>query len=484
MNIPAPTTAAAPSGRAYRFGRRATRGVLLGLSGPRLTALAVGFLVLLPAVFLGGAAGVAWTAPVWGLAAASALVPVGGRHLADHVGVQAHWLARRAAGQTVYGAAILRPRPAGTLALPGDAAALRLHLDTVTGAAMVHDPHARTLTAVASISHDSFLLLAPAEQDRRVAGWARVLASCCASGQIARIQILDRTVPDTSDRTQPLTTSQTGGWAAAQYRQLLAAAAPAAETHHTTMSVSLDVTASRRAVRAEGGGIPGAATVLRRQMTTLTAAVRSAELTLTRWADPPALARMLRTAYDPAATHLDDSNVGADLATAGPVWVAEHADHLVSDSGVHTVYWIAQWPRTPVPASFLSPLLLAPGLRRTFTLIAQSLTTTQAVRAVRRERVEYQTDAEHRARLGALPDLSAEAEWADVTAREHDLIAGHGDLRYAGLLVVTAASIAQLQADRAALEQAALQAGCETRILTGQQAQAFAAAALPLARGI
>lgn len=457
MNSPAPTPTAEP-GRVYRFGRRATRGVLLGLSGPRLTALAAGFLVLLPAVFLGGAAGVAWTAPVWGLAAAAALVPLGGRHLADHVGVQAQWLARRAAGQTVYGAAILRPRPAGTLALPGDAAALRLHLDEHTGAAMVHDPHARTLTAVASISHGSFLLLAPAEQDRRVAGWARVLACCCASGQIARIQILDRTVPDTTDRLPApttATTKATPGWAAEQYRQLLAGAAPAAETHHTTVSVSLDVTA----------------------------AVRAAELTLTGWATPEQLARMLRTAYDPAATHLDD-NLGADLATAGPVWVAEHADHLVTDSGVHTVYWIAQWPRTPVPASFLSPLLLAPGLRRTFTLVAQPLTTTQAVRAVRRERVEYQTDAEHRARLGALPDLGAEAEWADVTAREHDLIAGHGDLRYAGLLVVTAPSIAQLQADRAALEQAALQAGCETRILTGQQAQAFAAAALPLARGI
>ena len=95
-----------------------------------------------------------------------------------------------------------------------------------------------------------------------------------------------------------------------QYQQLLAGAAPAAETHHTTVSVSLDVTAARRAVRAEGGGIPGAAAVLRRQMATLTAAVRAAELTLTGWADPQALARMLRTAYDPAATHLDDTPSG------------------------------------------------------------------------------------------------------------------------------------------------------------------------------
>ena len=106
------------------------------------------------------------------------------------------------------------------------------------------------------------------------------------------------------------------------------------------------------------------------------------------------------------------------------------------------------------------------------------------MRAVRKERVEYQTDAAHRARIGALPDLGAEQEWADVTQRERDLVAGHGDLRYAGFLVVTAAGLDALQADRAAIEQAALQAGCETRLLVGQQAQAFTAAALPLCRGI
>jgi hypothetical protein len=35
-----------------------------------------------------------------------------------------------------------------------------------------------------------------------------------------------------------------------------------------------------------------------------------------------------------------------------------------------------------------------------------------------------------------------------------------------------------------AIEQAAIQASCETRRLVGQQAQAFTAAALPLGRGI
>lgn len=93
-------------------------------------------------------------------------------------------------------------------------------------------------------------------------------------------------------------------------------------------------------------------------------------------------------------------------------------------------------------------------------------------------------DAAHRQRVGQISDFTAEQEWADVTQRERDLVAGHGDLRYAGFLSVTAPDLDSLQAARAAIEQAAVQAGCETRLLVGQQAQAFVAAALPLCRGI
>jgi len=71
-----------------------------------------------------------------------------------------------------------------------------------------------------------------------------------------------------------------------------------------------------------------------------------------------------------------------------------------------------------------------------------------------------------------------------LNQRERELVSGHGDLRFAGFLCVTAADEPGLQAARATIEQAAIQAGCETRLLVGQQAQAFTAAALPLCRGI
>lgn len=68
--------------------------------------------------------------------------------------------------------------------------------------------------------------------------------------------------------------------------------------------------------------------------------------------------------------------------------------------------------------------------------------------------------------------------------QEADLTAGHGVLRYTGLISVSAVSAEELDAAVAAVEQAAIQASCETRLLVGQQAQAFTAAALPLCRSV
>lgn len=53
-----------------------------------------------------------------------------------------------------------------------------------------------------------------------------------------------------------------------------------------------------------------------------------------------------------------------------------------------------------------------------------------------------------------------------------------------GLFTDTATTIEDLDAHVAALEQAAIQANCETRLLAGQQAKAFTAAALPLCRQV
>ena len=156
--------------------------------------------------------------------------------------------------------------------------------------------------------------------------------------------------------------------------------------------------------------------------------------------------------------------------------------HVRTDSGVHAVYWIAEWPRFEIDPGFLQPVLLGGTARRTLSLTMTPVPTGRAMRDIRRARVEHAADAATRVRTGRMEDEAHRAEAADVARRESDLVAGHADLRFVGLLTVTADTEADLDAACVATEAAAAQGMCEVRRLAGQQAHAFLAGALPLAR--
>lgn len=475
--------------RAVQFSRLTRRGILLGLSLPQLIVLAIGVLSIVGALYAGGGILLAWTAPVWVVCAVLAWTPIGGRKLIEWVPVTVRWLLRTAARQTAFRTRVVQPRPAGTLALPGDAAALREWEDPETGAAMIHDPHAQTLTAIVAVSHPAFVLLDPGEQERRVATWGRVLATACRSGRIARLQICERTLPDGGSGLVEWWRRHgrdDKSWTSTVYRELIDRAGPAGERHATTISVALDMRAAARQIRTSGGGIKGAAAVLRQEMTTLTTAVRAAELAVTGWLTPPEVAVILRAAYDPAAAASLErhGDIGRSLATAGPVAVTETWDRLRSDSAHHAVLWISEWPRSQVYPGFLAPVLLSSGIQRAFSLICTPIRSDQAARDIRKKKTELISDAAQRQKMGQIEDASQTAEYGDVLQQEADLTAGHGVLRYTGLISISAPTPEELDTAVAAIEQAAIQASCETRRLVSQQAQAFTVAALPLCRAV
>ncbi len=319
--------------------------------------------------------------------------------------------------------------------------------------------------------------------------WGRVLSTVCRSGRVARLQVLERTLPDSgSGLTQWWAEHgrDDGSWVANTYRELIERAGPTGERHITTISVQLDMRAAARQIRAAGGSLRGAAAVLGQEMHTLTTALRAADLKPSDWYTPGQLAVMLRTAYDPqVASSLDRAgDLGRDLATAGPVAVEETWSRLRSDSAHHAVLWISQWPRAMVYPGFLAPILLSSGIRRSVTMLCDPVRSDQAARDIRKKKTEYISDAAQRQRIGQIEDASQSAEYQDVLQQEADLTAGHGVLRFTGLIAVSAGTIDELDAAVAAVEQAAIQASCETRLLVAQQAQAFVAAALPLGRGI
>lgn len=472
-----------------KFSRLTRRGVLLGLSASQLAVLGVGAFVLVVALYAGGSGGLLYAAAPLGVCAALAWVGFGGRKLIEWLPIGARWAWRWTGGQLLFRRRITRPRPVGTLALPGDAARLRQWLDPESGAVMIHDPHQARLTAIIGVSHPAFILLDATEQQRRVAAWGRVLATACRSGRIAALQAMERTLPDSGNGLAQWWSqhgTQDDSWAARTYAELVSRAGPAGERHATTVSLSLDMKASSRAIRAAGGGNRGAAAVLRQEMATLSAALRSADLAPTGWLETGDLALMLRTAYDPGVAGALErhGDLGRDLATAGPVGVMESWSSVRSDSAHHCVLWISEWPRSLVYPGFLASVLLSSGIRRTFTLLYTPMRTDQAVRDLRKKKTEYISDAAQRQRIGQIEDAQHSAEYHDVLQQEADITAGHGLLRVTGLIAVTAHDPDELERTVAEIEQAAIQASCETRRLWGQQAQAFAAAALPLCRQV
>lgn len=470
-----------------RFGRLPRRGLILGLSTPRVACIAGAAATIVPALVWMGAGGVLVSTPLWFTFIALAFAPWNGGPAIETLPAAGHFVARRATNQTRFLARPNAPRPAGTLALPGDTTALRFHIDDQSGTAMIHDPHEQTLTAVALVQHPAYVLLSPEEQARRVHGWGRTLAAL-ANGPCTRIQILESSLPD-SGRTITGWWEDQGSkdqqqWAVRQYQELMRTCAPSASSHRTLIAIAIDLKAARTAIRRSGRGITGAAVVLRQEMDALSSTLLAAELRLVRWLDEAEVARTLRGAYDPSPDQQPTGADGPSLSTAGPMAVDERWDMVRHDTGFSSVLWIQEWPRVEVPTHFLHSMIFQPGIRRTLSITATPVPVGKAIRDIRRAKVEHATDSMQKARIGAISDLADAAELSDVLDRERALVAGHADIRFTGLLSITAGTADDLEASVSAVERAAAQSGCETRRLLGQQAQAFSAAALPLARRV
>jgi hypothetical protein len=469
-----------------RFARRSTRGMMLGFSALRCTAIGLAALTVLLGLLTGGGWGLVVSAPVWAALLATAFVTRKGQPLVEWIPSVLHWAARMSAKQTTYRARVTVPRPAGTMALPGDAAPLRFYNDPDTAACLLHDPHRQTLSAVLCVSHPAYVLLAPSDQVNRVSNWGRVIASLAQTGTCSVLQILESTIPDPGTKVaqwyQDHATHR-DDWSNAEYLALLAQSSFGSSTHRTTITVTLDMKKAAAAIRGAGRGVKGAAHVLRIDMSVLEQGLRAADLRLDGWLGEARIAAMIRQAYDPT-TELDANSPGAKLVSAGPVALSEHWSYLHHDSGYSTVLWISEWPRIEVAPHFLHALIFAPDIRKSLSLLARPLGTVEALRALRKEKTEAITDAGHKAKVGQVQDLSDVQEYNDLLKREQALIGGHADVEFSGFITVTASSEEELTQAVALIERSAGQSGCETRVLYGRQSQGFVVGALPLGRGV
>jgi hypothetical protein len=451
-----------------------------------VTLVAVAVLTLAFAAFGGGAAAIRIGAlAIAAGAGALAFAQIDGLPAYRWSVLCAAHVLRGLRGKQTYRARLLKPKVHGALHLPGQEGALRV-MATNNAVAAVHDPRRRRLVAVARIEGPAHLLQNSDEQDRRVTAYGRLIAGLCQGGRIARAQILERTLPDPADglgnwaRERQVDRSTPAG---AIYHDLLQRAAPTAAKHETLFAFALSLDAVSKEVRKHGGGMSGAMAVLESEARAFQTSFAAAGVAGC-WLNAPELATSLRVAFDPAATRTIPTGELLDAAGAGPLAVDTAWDHLRTDSSLHRVYVVSEWPRIRATPSFLSPLLLKPGIRRTFSLVMQPVPVTKALRDARRHRVERVTDRATRHRIGQLETEEDRQLDADVAQREKDLAAGHGDIRWLGLLAVSADTDGALDEACTELEIAAAQALIELRRLVGQQLEGFLAAALPFGIGL
>ncbi|GAA0286017.1 type VII secretion protein EccE [Streptomyces polychromogenes] len=487
-----PTDLTQPSAAAtVKFPHRSRRGVLLGLTAPQLAGVTFTGLLLLGVLLTSGVLGAIRLIPLWAAILAAVFVRHHGRSLADWAPVALRYAQRRLTRQLVWlTRPSTRPRRDGLLHLPGTAASLRVVTSPDRRLGAVHDPHQHTLTSVVKVSSQAFALLDPATQSHNVSGWGRTLAALARTGHVARIQVLERTVPDSGDAlTRYWTEHGNAGahLAGPIYSDLLAVAGPAAAPHESYVALALDMKAARRLINQAGGGLSGAFAVLTQLASTFDQAARHSGLVPTGWLSAEEVAAVIRTAYDPASSAALDrwSQSGrpqAAPAAAGPVVLVEKADSIRTDSAHHATFWIENWPRIETSPGFLHQLLFTSGVRRTLSLTYDPKALDAALKDVQRRKATVIADAAERQRKGQVDSEEDAVEYADIKERERQLIAGHADVGLTGLVTVSADSHEELNAACAAIETAAVSALVDLRPLTWQQAEAFTSAALPLAR--
>ncbi|MDA8438085.1 MAG: hypothetical protein M0Z51_04365, partial [Propionibacterium sp.] len=315
-----------------RFGSLEHRGILLGLGAAQLAVLTIAMVIAVAGVYSAGMSGLVAGAVVWLPLTIAGTASVRGRPVVEWVPLVAHWHARRLLGQTTLVARAVAP--ARDLQIPGVPGSLRVTETPDLAAAVIHDRRAGTLTAIASVRGDGFVLDDAAAQEHKVAAWGRVLASLCQQPAVVRVQLVLRTVPDGAAgvrRWWRQNAQAETPWAARLLADLIDEAYDTSRRQDAFIAIALRTPRGRRRRLTAPGGAR-----LEQELVALTDALRGAELTVDHWVSLDRLGATLRTAYDPVgAARAGDLGEVAASRLLGPMGVQEHWSYLRTDSAVH-----------------------------------------------------------------------------------------------------------------------------------------------------
>ena len=484
----------------YRLNPIDRTGAMFGLGGAQVGVLGAG--LVLAVVLRSAGVAIGWVAAPVVVALIGATVRIGGQPLLEAAppalafGLRAlagrrRWLAPLGVGQ-VGDQPPLPPALAGQTILAVDA--IQAGFAHAGDIAVVHDTKAGRYSASLRVSGGAFCLAEDHEQARQVALWAEAQAAFCTeSNPVVAIRWSEWAAPAAMEEQLAWLAEQGGDAddpAVASYRTFLEAAGPMAARHEVLVSIIID--AKRVAARSRGGKDRSAAPVeaVMRELRNYARRLESAGLSVVALS-PGELARALRLRLDPGAAAVLDRRartlgVAAGVVTvanAGPLATETTWSHWRVDGSFHRSFLVSEWPRVGVRAAWMAELVLFGGAVRTVALVAEPVPLRQSRRAIERQATKLASDADQRERCGFRVSAAHRRAEAAVAEREEELVAGYAELRYAGLVVVSASSAEALDDACVAVGEAAGRVGIELRALHARHDLAVGAC-LPLARSL
>jgi hypothetical protein len=132
-----------------------------------------------------------------------------------------------------------------------------------------------------------------------------------------------------------------------------------------------------------------------------------------------------------------------------------------------------------VTAGWLDGFLAVAGVTRTFAVAFVPVARHQSRRRIERDLVKLESDATTRLERGRRVDARHRRATQTLLDREHELVEGHAEFAYVGVVTVSAPDDDALARDALVVEQLALEAGLELRAMHGRHDLGWAAT-LPL----
>ena len=366
----------------------------------------------------------------------------------------------------------------------------------LAGIAAVHDRTAGQVTGVLRVHGDGqFSLTAAHEQDLRVAMWGDALAGFCRErSAVTRVgwQEWSCTNPTASNRTvstdETFDTDERLAAAQASYRQLIDRAAPAGVTHDVLVTLTVEIAKVRARRQRSTPTLSMALDTLSDELRLFTARLEAAGLHVDPPLTPVQITQACRTRSNPTGNRSNEHQVwslagalGISAGDLAPMAVTEDFTAVQVDASVHRSYWVEAWPRLDVPAAWMDLVLLGINGTRNISLVFEPIAPSAAARAIDEAAVALESAEATKTKHGFRIRATDRRKREEIEQREHELVAGHGDLAYAGFFHITAPDLDTLDDLAADTEQTAAHAGLLLRPLDGRHATAWAAS-LPLSR--